>query len=325
MADHANSSETSPRVFISYAGADAAWAEWVAWHLEDAGFQVELDIWDWQAGDSFVHRMGDALDRADVVVALWSAAYFEPGRFTGDEWMSIVAGRGLGRPGASIRIVPLWVSDPRDVVVPPPLRHLIARRLEGDDEAALQRVLLSAMSTPTPRARPRMPGHSSRPRIPLGLPEIWNVPPRSLVFAGRDDLLGYVRSRLRSEAAVAVLAVHGLGGVGKTLLAIELAHRYSADYDIIWWVDTQNLSLVPEQMATLGVALGVTRHDDPVQSAAARVKEHLRSRERWLVIFDNAEDPSVLRSFLPEGSGHVLITRRPPGSSPRRVSASRTI
>ncbi len=47
--------------FISHAGADRAWAEWVAWQLTDAGYSVELDVWDWAAGQNFVAAMSDAL------------------------------------------------------------------------------------------------------------------------------------------------------------------------------------------------------------------------------------------------------------------------
>ncbi|WP_217240007.1 toll/interleukin-1 receptor domain-containing protein [Streptomyces sp. AC555_RSS877] len=47
--------------FVSHAGgADRAWAEWVAWQLLDAGFQVELDYWDWGAGDNFILKMNAA-------------------------------------------------------------------------------------------------------------------------------------------------------------------------------------------------------------------------------------------------------------------------
>ena len=63
--------------FVSHAGADQAWAEWVAWQLTAAGYSVELDVWDWAAGQNFVTAMSDALYRADRVVALFSAAYFE--------------------------------------------------------------------------------------------------------------------------------------------------------------------------------------------------------------------------------------------------------
>jgi hypothetical protein len=59
--------------------------------------------------------------------------------------------------------------------------------------------------------------------------QVWNVPVRSAAFTGRDALLAAVRERLTSGGRVAVQALHGMGGVGKTLLAVEFAHRYAGD------------------------------------------------------------------------------------------------
>ncbi|MFF3689599.1 toll/interleukin-1 receptor domain-containing protein [Streptomyces sp. NPDC002187] len=53
----AGTPEGSDSIFISYAGSDRQWAEWVAWRLEEAGHRVELDVWHWRAGDNFVRRM----------------------------------------------------------------------------------------------------------------------------------------------------------------------------------------------------------------------------------------------------------------------------
>ena len=109
--------------FVSHAGADRAWAEWVAWQLMDAGYSVELDVWDWAAGQNFVTKMSDALERADRVVALFSAAYFERERYTSEEWsasLTHIPGVGEGR------LVPVRVEKVPAEVVPPVLRPLIA-------------------------------------------------------------------------------------------------------------------------------------------------------------------------------------------------------
>src|SRR5215472_17596942 len=76
--------------FVSHAGTDAAWAEWVAWQLLEAGYTVELDVWDWSAGLNFIAAINNALAQSDRVVALFSAAYFDPSRYTKDEWTSAV-------------------------------------------------------------------------------------------------------------------------------------------------------------------------------------------------------------------------------------------
>ena len=41
-------------LFVSHAGRDRAWAEWVAWELQQGGYRVELDFWDWEVGENFV-------------------------------------------------------------------------------------------------------------------------------------------------------------------------------------------------------------------------------------------------------------------------------
>jgi TIR domain len=112
------SAGAGPRVLISHAGPDTEWAEWVAWHLNQAGYQVELDRWDWETGANFVFKMSKALDAADLVAAVWSRAYFEPGRFTGDEWTSVLAARG--------KLVPLRIED---VTPPTLLRPLLYKDL----------------------------------------------------------------------------------------------------------------------------------------------------------------------------------------------------
>ena len=62
--------------FISHAGRDTAWAEWLAWQLQEAGYRVEPDVWDWAPGEDFVARMAAALERADRLLAVCTQAYF---------------------------------------------------------------------------------------------------------------------------------------------------------------------------------------------------------------------------------------------------------
>jgi hypothetical protein len=108
--------------FVSHAGADRAWAEWVAWQLLDAGYSVELDVWDWAAGQNFVTAMSDALDRADRMLALFSWAYFDRSRYTTEEWSAAV----VHLPGIwKGRLVPVRVEDMPVEDMPAVLRTLI--------------------------------------------------------------------------------------------------------------------------------------------------------------------------------------------------------
>jgi hypothetical protein len=143
-----------------------------------------------------------------------------------------------------------------------------------------------------------------------------NLPPRNPAFTGRADLLDQLQTSLQPGRAAAVVefqaqAVHGLGGVGKTQLALEYAYRHVDDYDLVWWVIAEQPAAISGQLVALARRLGIPEMTEQAETIAVLYDE-LRGRDRWLVVFDNAEDPADLRPWWPPGSGRVLVTSRNP-------------
>jgi len=149
-----------------------------------------------------------------------------------------------------------------------------------------------------------------------GVPEVWGkVPPRNKNFTGREDLLSQLHAGISGQpSAVVPHALHGLGGVGKTQMAVEYAYRYRSEYDLVWWIPADQPVLVRSSLAGLAPSLGVSSASATgVEDAANAVLDALRRGdpyERWLLIFDNADQPEDMMEFLPHGAGHVLITSR---------------
>ncbi|MGY1703718.1 FxSxx-COOH system tetratricopeptide repeat protein [Geodermatophilus sp. SYSU D00697] len=295
--------------FVSHAGRDTAWAEWLAWQLQQAGYTVELDVWDWAPGEDFVARMEAALERADRLLAVCTDAYFASA-FGGAELRAAFAGSAV----AEGRIVPVLIEPVR---LPALYASLVHLDLVGLDEAAAAARLRARLTggrptdaPPFPRAGPAPAG---RPGFAGRLPAVWKVPPRNPRFSGRDGLLAEVRRRLRAgEGTLVVEALYGLGGVGKTQLAIEYAHRFASDYDLMWWIDAEQPVLIPDQLSGLAARLALPA-GGTVAETVERLLAELRGRDRWLLVFDNAERPGDIADYRPGGGGHLLITSRSPG------------
>ena len=92
---------------------------------------------------------------------------------------------------------------------------------------------------------------------PRGLPAIWNIPyPRNPDFRGRDDLLEVLHATCTAAQTVALTqVVHGLGGVGKTQLALEYAYHYGGVYRLVWWMRAEEPATLATDYAALAEPL----------------------------------------------------------------------
>jgi tetratricopeptide (TPR) repeat protein len=305
--------------FVSYTSADRAWAEWIAWQLEAEGYTVVVQAWDFTAGRDWAHEMQQATSTAERVVAVLSTAYLRSAHGEA-EWRVFYAEDPSGERGL---LLPVRVDK---VDLPGLLKTRVYVDLVDQDAASAKTALLAAArgARGKPAQKPEFPGDrrpagstTEAPRFPGELPLVWNVPHHpNPFFTGRDLLLAEAHAHLSApEADRRRVVLTGLGGMGKTQAAVEYAYRQRADYDLVWWVRSeQPTSLLGDYAALAGQPplvsdLRLARDAPEEKAVAAAVREWLERHRRWLLVLDNVEAPQAVAELLPRGAaGHVLLT-----------------
>jgi hypothetical protein len=306
--------------FVSYTSADRAWAEWIAWQLETEGYNVIVQAWDFTPGNDWAHEMRHATATAERVVAVLSAAYLRSAQGEA-EWRVFYAQDPGGERGL---LLPVRV----DKVDPPGLlKTRIYVDLVDRDAISARTTLLAAARGARGKSsqEPEFPGDrraagsaTEAPRFPAELPPVWNVPfhPNPF-FTGRDLLLAEVNNMLTApEVASRRVVLTGLGGVGKTQLAVEYAYQYQADYDLVWWIRGEQPASLLGNYAALGAQPPLTAElrlsqDTSQEAVVTAVRTWLEHHHRWLLVLDNVEKPQSASELLPRNAaGHVLLTSR---------------
>ncbi|WP_234339932.1 MULTISPECIES: FxSxx-COOH system tetratricopeptide repeat protein [Streptomyces] len=146
-------------------------------------------------------------------------------------------------------------------------------------------------------------------------PGLHNLPAAKDGLIGRTDALQGLRESLTSGAGVIcqAAAVHGLGGVGKTTLALHYAHTHLTDYPLVWWITAESEEHIASALADLAVRI----YPDWALDAGARERTEwavrwLQAHPGWLIVYDNVNDPLHVNPFLSRlfGHGHQLVTSR---------------
>ncbi|ATY94951.1 FxSxx-COOH system tetratricopeptide repeat protein [Streptomyces bacillaris] len=289
-------------LLLSYVAENRMWADWIEAVLTRAGFRVvPRDV----SAERPPEEGALTTETAARTVVLLSTAYLKSQRAV-DLWQRAVS----EDPGGGRRqLLPLRVGDVR-LTAPYIDRNPVD--LFRLDEVHATTALMRALDRPVQLVDGMTPG----PRFPGTVPRIWNVPPRNPGFTGRSLVLERMRDQLGGGMAVVLpqpQTLYGLGGVGKTQVALEYVHRFMADYDLVWWISSEQSDDVVASLAELAVRLGAQGGED--MAAASQEAVDLLRRgvpsDRWLLVFDNADDPETLRRHFPQGgSGHILVTSR---------------
>ncbi|MET8944431.1 FxSxx-COOH system tetratricopeptide repeat protein [Streptomyces sp. NPDC004542] len=261
-----------------------------------------------------------------VALRMLSGPYLE--RAHGLEMaLEVVPARALRAEGLSLSAVESASTDKTDSVHPvtecdestvgeadgvplPPARPAVPPEVQPTPS--------TAVGPPTPPGGPVSVDQRPRPDSPLlkSLPsKLWgNVPQRNRNFTGREELLEQLMQRLTVNDVTSVLpeAIHGMGGVGKSQIAIEYIYRHGKDYGLVWWIPSEQNNKIIQSLIELGERMGLQA--GPETAAVRTVLESLKAGypySNWLLVFDNAEDPIEVIKFFPKsGPGRIIVTSR---------------
>src|SRR5215471_2481484 len=316
-------------VFLSHNRAQKDWTRELAIGLDERGFKVWFDEWSLPAGTVASKGMELGVEESQHVVLVLSPEFLE------SEWTDYETEISIVDDPANRnrKLIPILYSK---CDVPKRISRLswidFCDTHGDEDRYAYRFQQLLADLRPNEYERPKdferfleqrrkSEGQDLQKIPPVGpLPKGSRMPhaPSSL-FVGREEELRELAQSLTPGAGTMVgvhAAVTGLGGVGKTQLAIEYAHRYGRRYPGgVFWLNMEGADNAINEVAACGGPEGMDlpRFNElktPEQAATVR-KQWQEGEQARLLIFDNAEDPEVVKSWRPvTGSCSVLITSR---------------
>lgn len=303
---------------VSYDTCDDAWAQWVAWQLENAGYKVIVQSWDFVVGSNFLVGMQEGVVRANKTLALLSNEYLKS-KFSSAEWLAAFGSDPLGHDRKLI------VARLEECARPGLLSGIISFDLFNLNRDEARDVLLRNVSSAIvgrakPEKQPAFPGsaadHTTSPHFPGLAPRAWSTPPRNPHFTGRVDALDALTTGLIETGSVTIASLRGMGGVGKSQLAIEYSHAHASEYDVVWFISAADAVQLAQGMRHLIVGLGAPDPGMDQEEIRRSAFKHLADVPSWLIILDNAESAELAREWLPGATNnsssrrHALITTR---------------
>jgi tetratricopeptide (TPR) repeat protein len=144
-----------------------------------------------------------------------------------------------------------------------------------------------------------------------------NLPlPANPDFVDRTEPLARLEAALGEASPPVPPVVHGLGGTGKSALALQLAHRHRDRFNPVWWLSADSASSLTHGLADLAVRLDPHQHLATATSTerAEWALSWLQAHQDWLLVLDDAASPRDLAPVLGMTTGrHIITSRRPTG------------
>jgi len=292
--------------FISYTQADKEWAEWIAHILEKNGHSCFIQSWDFKTSENFVLNMHKALENTDRFIAVLSKDYVKS-EYCNLEWSSAITKDPTGEKELffTVRVDDIAPSGIFSAIV---YIDLFSKDLAADAAKILLIRIDKCDSS-------REISYDTKVRYPSSLPENHNIPYlRNIYFTGRDDTLRKISERFTDGQAISLTqSITGLGGLGKTQIALEYAYRYCSKYNCIWWVpsETEATMLTAYRNFAHKMKLVSDQEQDDYEVIINKVLTWMDTHSKWLFIYDNADNISADTKWWPRNNReNILITTR---------------
>ena len=295
--------------------------------LRDEGVDAQIDQYlEGTPVEGWPRWMQNQLERAEFVLVVCTETYYrrfrgieEPGIGRGADWEgSLITAEIYHSKNQTKKFVPV-VFDHQDVeFIPESLSIHTHYVLDSEDGYTRLYAFLTGQAGVKPQVLGPLVTVSQKRVAPLRF-EIHNLPfPANPLFTGRRAEMETLKRSLSGQIETPTLrtvVVQGMGGVGKTQLAVQYAWDYINEFDVLLWVRAESPETLESSLASLAPLLKLPEanlNKQPIQVQA--VLAWLRDRKRWLIIADNVNTNAsaiAVREWLLAGvSGAVLITSR---------------
>lgn len=313
-------------MFYSYAHNDERLRNQLASHLNSLERQGLISAWYDRkivAGTDWEHTIDTHLNESTIILLLVSPAFI-----TSHYCYGIEMKKAIERHEANeARVIPIllrpvhWQGTPIEKfqVLPTNAKPITEWRNRDRAFADVVKGIHAAIEDL----------HMLSIRAPSSsFPPVWNIPyPQNPFFTGREDQLTHIATALKNRQTAALTqppitngeseasipqAISGLGGIGKTQIAIEYAYLYRSNYQAVFWVQANTREMLVSSFVTIAKLLNLPEKDVKNQTTIiAAVKEWMKTHTQWLLIMDNGDQLEIVNEFIPPAiGGHILLTTR---------------